>query len=276
MPLTERHLAPALGLPCGGAAGQRVARRQRTAPDAAGGVDPDRAAGRIGRHAAAAARRPRRAPDTGWRRAGRLRRAHPRPVARGRRRDGRLSRRVHRHLARRRGHHRRIPGAVAAGHLRQPAAEGQAASCRSATATRSCACSAGARGRCGHHGPAAGRTEDAGAAFRQAPDGLHRRAESSADGRAGPEPGRRCRRARLLVRERGSGTRTTLERLFKDAGIALRMASELSSNEAIKQMCAAGLGVAFVSLHTCALELDAGLAEAAAAGAATRSSASGS
>jgi DNA-binding transcriptional LysR family regulator len=65
--------------------------------------------------------------------------------------------------------------------------------------------------------------------------------------------------ARLLARERGSGTRTTLERLFKDAGIALRIASELSSNEAIKQMCAAGLGVAFVSLHTCALELDAGL-----------------
>ena len=65
--------------------------------------------------------------------------------------------------------------------------------------------------------------------------------------------------ARLLARERGSGTRTTLERLFKDAGITLRIASELSSNEAIKQMCAAGLGVAFVSLHTCALELDAGL-----------------
>lgn len=65
--------------------------------------------------------------------------------------------------------------------------------------------------------------------------------------------------ARLLARERGSGTRTTLERLFKDAGITLRIASELSSNEAIKQMCAAGLGVAFVSMHTCALELDAGL-----------------
>ena len=63
----------------------------------------------------------------------------------------------------------------------------------------------------------------------------------------------------LLARERGSGTRTTLERLFKDAGIALRIGSELSSNEAIKQMCAAGFGVAFLSLHTCGLELDAGL-----------------
>ena len=65
--------------------------------------------------------------------------------------------------------------------------------------------------------------------------------------------------ANLLVRERGSGTRTTVERLFKDAGTPLRVGSELSSNEAIKQMCAAGFGVAFLSLHTCMLELEAGL-----------------
>jgi DNA-binding transcriptional LysR family regulator len=63
----------------------------------------------------------------------------------------------------------------------------------------------------------------------------------------------------LLVRERGSGTRTTVERLFKDAGLRLRIGSEMSSNEAIKHMCAAGLGVAFLSLHTCVLELEAGL-----------------
>jgi DNA-binding transcriptional LysR family regulator len=65
--------------------------------------------------------------------------------------------------------------------------------------------------------------------------------------------------AHLLVRERGSGTRTTVERIFKDAGVPLRIGSEMSSNEAIKQMCAAGFGVAFLSLHTCVLELDAGL-----------------
>lgn len=65
--------------------------------------------------------------------------------------------------------------------------------------------------------------------------------------------------ARLLVRERGSGTRTTVERLFKDAGLPLRIGSEMSSNEAIKQMCAAGFGVAFLSLHTCVLEMNAGL-----------------
>ncbi|WP_430423491.1 LysR family transcriptional regulator [Methylibium petroleiphilum] len=65
--------------------------------------------------------------------------------------------------------------------------------------------------------------------------------------------------ASLLARERGSGTRTTLERLFKDEAITLRIGSELSSNEAIKQMCVAGFGVAFLSLHTCRLELDADL-----------------
>ncbi len=65
--------------------------------------------------------------------------------------------------------------------------------------------------------------------------------------------------ANLLVRERGSGTRTTLERLYKDAGVPLRIGSEMSSNEAIKHMCAAGFGVAFLSMHTCALELEAGL-----------------
>ncbi len=65
--------------------------------------------------------------------------------------------------------------------------------------------------------------------------------------------------AHLLVRERGSGTRTTVERLFKDAGVPLRIGSEMSSNEAIKQMCAAGFGVAFLSLHTCVLEFAAGV-----------------
>lgn len=67
--------------------------------------------------------------------------------------------------------------------------------------------------------------------------------------------------AHLLVRERGSGSRTTLERLFKEAGLRLRVGSELSSNESIKQMCAAGFGPAYLSLHTCILEMQAGLLE---------------
>jgi DNA-binding transcriptional LysR family regulator len=65
--------------------------------------------------------------------------------------------------------------------------------------------------------------------------------------------------APLLVRERGSGSRATLTRLFKEAGLNMRIGSELSSNEAIKQMCIAGFGPAYLSLHTCILEMKAGL-----------------
>lgn len=67
--------------------------------------------------------------------------------------------------------------------------------------------------------------------------------------------------ANLLVRERGSGTRTTVERLFREAGCPLRIGSELSSNEAIKRMVVAGLGVAFLSVHACTLEFEAGLVQ---------------
>ena len=45
--------------------------------------------------------------------------------------------------------------------------------------------------------------------------------------------------AHLLVRERGAGTRSTVESLFKNAGYRFHVA-ELSSNEAIKQMAEAG------------------------------------
>jgi LysR family transcriptional regulator, low CO2-responsive transcriptional regulator len=69
----------------------------------------------------------------------------------------------------------------------------------------------------------------------------------------------RLAQERLLVRERGSGTRNTVERLFNDAGLRLRISSELSSNEAIKQMCVAGYGPAYLSLHTCVFEMNAGL-----------------
>jgi DNA-binding transcriptional LysR family regulator len=58
----------------------------------------------------------------------------------------------------------------------------------------------------------------------------------------------------LLVREPGSGTRAAIERLYEGKGVPLAIGSELSSNEAIKQMTAAGLGVAFLSVHACTLE----------------------
>jgi DNA-binding transcriptional LysR family regulator len=66
-------------------------------------------------------------------------------------------------------------------------------------------------------------------------------------------------KSRLLVREPGSGTRTSAERLFKEAGLRMRIGSELSSNEAIKQLCMAGYGPAYLSMHSCVLELKSGL-----------------
>lgn len=65
--------------------------------------------------------------------------------------------------------------------------------------------------------------------------------------------------ANLMVRERGSGTRTAVEKLFKEGGHALHFGSEVSSNEAIKRMVSAGLGLGFLSVHACALEFQAGL-----------------
>ena len=65
--------------------------------------------------------------------------------------------------------------------------------------------------------------------------------------------------ATLLVRERGSGTRTAVEKLFKEGGHPLNFGSEVSSNEAIKRMVSAGLGLGFLSVHACALEFQAGL-----------------
>ena len=59
----------------------------------------------------------------------------------------------------------------------------------------------------------------------------------------------------LLVREPGSGTRAAVERLYDEKGVPLVIGSELSSNEAIKQMTAASLGVAFLSEHACTLEM---------------------
>jgi DNA-binding transcriptional LysR family regulator len=63
----------------------------------------------------------------------------------------------------------------------------------------------------------------------------------------------------MLVREKGSGARSSLERIFKTEGIKLAIGAELSSNESIKQLCIAGLGPAYMSLQSCLLEIRAGL-----------------
>ena len=54
----------------------------------------------------------------------------------------------------------------------------------------------------------------------------------------------------FLVRERGSGTRVTMERVFQDRKTPLRIKMELGSNEAIKQAVAGGLGLALLSRST--------------------------
>jgi len=59
----------------------------------------------------------------------------------------------------------------------------------------------------------------------------------------------------FIIREPGSGTRASMERVFRDRGARYRASMEVSSNETIKQAVIAGLGIAFISLHTVGLEL---------------------
>ena len=54
----------------------------------------------------------------------------------------------------------------------------------------------------------------------------------------------------FIVRERGSGTRIAVEKLFADAGHTLNIRMELGSNESIKQGISGGLGIAVISQHT--------------------------
>ncbi len=62
----------------------------------------------------------------------------------------------------------------------------------------------------------------------------------------------------FLIREPGSGTRMSMERVFADRGVKLSSSMELASNETIKQAVMAGMGLSFLSLHTVGLELAAG------------------
>jgi len=61
------------------------------------------------------------------------------------------------------------------------------------------------------------------------------------------------------VREAGSGTRAAMDRHFQSQHIEPVFAMEMRSNETIKQAVIAGMGLAFLSLHTTGLEVGAGL-----------------
>jgi LysR family transcriptional regulator, low CO2-responsive transcriptional regulator len=62
----------------------------------------------------------------------------------------------------------------------------------------------------------------------------------------------------FLVREQGSGTRSSMERFFAERGFAPRIRNVMSSNETIKQAVMAGMGVALISRHTVGLEVQTG------------------
>lgn len=61
----------------------------------------------------------------------------------------------------------------------------------------------------------------------------------------------------FMMREEGSGTRMLMERIFAQVETKPRIGMEISSNETIKQAVMAGLGIAFISAHTIASEIEA-------------------
>jgi len=60
----------------------------------------------------------------------------------------------------------------------------------------------------------------------------------------------------FILREKGSGTRTAIERFFVEQGAELATTINMNSNEAIKQAVQAGLGLGIVSMHTLELEME--------------------
>ncbi|MDZ4201155.1 MAG: LysR family transcriptional regulator [Gallionella sp.] len=60
----------------------------------------------------------------------------------------------------------------------------------------------------------------------------------------------------FLSRERGSGTRSAMERIFAQHHIQPRIGMEVETNEAIKQAVQAGMGLGILSLHSIELELE--------------------
>ncbi len=60
----------------------------------------------------------------------------------------------------------------------------------------------------------------------------------------------------FVLREEGSGTRSLMQELFHGAGIEPRIGMQIGSNETIKQAVMAGLGIAVISAHTVAAEIN--------------------
>lgn len=62
----------------------------------------------------------------------------------------------------------------------------------------------------------------------------------------------------FIIREPGSGTRAAMEHFFREHRLSPPQVMEMASNETIKQAVIANMGLAFLSLHTCGLELATG------------------
>jgi len=60
----------------------------------------------------------------------------------------------------------------------------------------------------------------------------------------------------FLSREKGSGTRSAMERIFAQHHIQPHISMEMETNEAIKQAVQAGMGLGILSLHSIELELE--------------------
>lgn len=71
-------------------------------------------------------------------------------------------------------------------------------------------------------------------------------------------PLRQLATEQFLIREEGSGTRASMEHVFREHQVPFRVSMEVSSNETIKQAVMAGMGISFISAHTVGLELSAG------------------
>jgi DNA-binding transcriptional LysR family regulator len=65
-------------------------------------------------------------------------------------------------------------------------------------------------------------------------------------------------RESFIIREQGSGTRASMEHVFRERGVTFRASMEVSSNETIKQAVMAGMGLSFISSHTIGLESETG------------------
>lgn len=67
-------------------------------------------------------------------------------------------------------------------------------------------------------------------------------------------PLKRIAQEPFIMREPGSGTRKSVQKMLDDHNLDVKVKLDLGSNEAIKQAIAGGLGISVLSLHTLALE----------------------